>query len=82
MRHLNYNHLLYFHTVAREGSIAKASEVLHITPQTISGQLKLLEESIGAPLFDRRASRDPISHGLAAGITYRHGRSGLLFWKI
>ncbi|NNJ65454.1 MAG: LysR family transcriptional regulator, partial [Xanthomonadales bacterium] len=53
MRHLNYNHLLYFHTVAREGSIARASEALHITPQTISGQLKLLEESVGAPLFDR-----------------------------
>lgn len=53
MRHLNYNHLLYFHTVAREGSIAKASEMLHLTPQTISGQLKLLEESVGKPLFDR-----------------------------
>ncbi|MDH4001101.1 MAG: LysR family transcriptional regulator, partial [Xanthomonadales bacterium] len=53
MRHLNYNHLLYFHTVAREGSIAKASERLHLTPQTISGQLKLLEESVGKPLFDR-----------------------------
>ena len=47
MRHLNYNHLLYFHTVAREGSIAKASEVLHITPQTISGQLKLLDRLRG-----------------------------------
>jgi LysR family transcriptional activator of nhaA len=53
MRHLNYQHLLYFWTVAREGSIARASEVLHLTPQTISGQLKLLEESIGAPLFHR-----------------------------
>ncbi len=53
MRHLNYSHLLYFWTVAREGSIAKASEVLHITPQTISGQLKLLEESVGDPLFQR-----------------------------
>ena len=53
LRHLNYNHLLYFHTVAREGSIARAAEVLHITPQTISGQLKLLEESVGTPLFDR-----------------------------
>lgn len=53
MRHLNYNHLLYFWTVAREGSIAKASEILHITPQTISGQLKLLEESIGESLFQR-----------------------------
>lgn len=53
MRHLNYNHLLYFHTVAREGSIAKAAETLHLTPQTISGQIKRLEESIGNPLFER-----------------------------
>ena len=53
MRHLNYNHLLYFWTVAREGSIAKASEVLHLTPQTISGQLKMLEHVIGEPLFNR-----------------------------
>lgn len=54
MRHLNYNHLLYFWTVAREGSIARASELLHITPQTISGQLKLLEETIGEKLFQRQ----------------------------
>jgi len=53
MRHLNYNHLLYFWSVAQEGSIAKASETLHLTPQTISGQLKLLEESIGEPLLQR-----------------------------
>ncbi len=53
MRHLNYTHLLYFWTVARDGSIAKASKTLHLTPQTISGQLKLLEESVGEPLFLR-----------------------------
>ena len=53
MRHLNYNHLQYFWVVAREGSIARASEVLHLTPQTISGQLKLLEDSVGRPLFQR-----------------------------
>jgi LysR family transcriptional activator of nhaA len=53
MRHLNYNHLLYFWTVAREGSITKASHSLHLAPQTISGQLKLLEESVGEPLFNR-----------------------------
>ncbi len=53
MRHLNYNHLLYFWTVAKEGSIAKATEILHLTPQTISGQLKILEESVGEPLFSR-----------------------------
>ena len=53
MRHLNYNHLLYFWTVAKEGSIAKATHSLHLTPQTISGQIKLLEESVGEPLFSR-----------------------------
>ena len=53
MRHLNYSHLQYFWAVAREGSIVRASEVLHLTPQTISGQLKLLEEAVGEPLFDR-----------------------------
>ena len=38
-RHLNYNHLLYFWTVAREGSIAAAATVLHLTPQTIGERL-------------------------------------------
>ena len=54
MRHLNYNHLQYFWTVAREGSITKASEVLHLTPQTISGQLKLLDQACGQPLFNKQ----------------------------
>lgn len=53
MRHLNYSHLHYFWTVANEGSIARASDVLHITPQTISGQLKLLDEAVGESLFQR-----------------------------
>jgi LysR family transcriptional activator of nhaA len=53
MRHLNYGHLLYFWVVAREGTIAQAARVLHVTPQTISGQLKLLDESVGDRLFDR-----------------------------
>ena len=53
MRHLNYNHLLYFWSVAREGSVARAAEALHLTPQTVSGQLKQLEARIGAPLFQR-----------------------------
>ena len=36
---LNLKHLRYFWTVAKHGSIARAAEVLHLTPQTISGQL-------------------------------------------
>ena len=53
MRHLNYKHLHYFWMVAREGSIAKASERLFLTPQTISGQLSELEASLGDRLFIR-----------------------------
>jgi LysR family transcriptional activator of nhaA len=37
--------------VARTGSVARASERLHLTPQTLSGQIKLLEESLDTPLF-------------------------------
>ena len=57
MRHLNYSHLHYFWTVAREGSIAQASQSLHLTPQTISGQLKLLDEAVGQALFNRVGRR-------------------------
>ena len=50
---MNFKHLHYFWWVAKAGGVARASEKLHLTPQTISGQLKLLEESVGEPLFNR-----------------------------
>ena len=31
--------------------------MLHLTPQTISGQLKLLDEAVGQPLFNRSGRR-------------------------
>jgi len=50
---LNYKHLHYFWVVAKEGGIARASERLHLTPQTISSQIGLLEDYVGEPLFKR-----------------------------
>jgi len=50
---INLKHLRYFWAVASYGSITKASQALHLTPQTISGQLGDLEESIGEKLFAR-----------------------------
>ena len=50
---INYKHLHYFWTAAREGGVARASERLNLTPQTISGQLSLLEEYLGVDLFNR-----------------------------
>jgi LysR family transcriptional activator of nhaA len=54
MAWLNYHHLLYFYTVAREGSVARAAEVLHLTQPTISTQIRMLERSLGERLFARR----------------------------
>jgi LysR family transcriptional activator of nhaA len=54
MEWLNYHHLLYFWVVAREGSIAKATEVLNLTQPTISAQIRVLEESLGEKLFRKQ----------------------------
>lgn len=51
---MNFKHLHYFWQVAKAGGVARASEQLHLTPQTISGQIGLLEEDLGAPLFAKR----------------------------
>lgn len=48
---INYRHLQYFWAVAKEGSIVKAAERMGVTPQTISGQLALLETSLGRSLL-------------------------------
>ena len=53
MEWLNYHHLLYFWTVARTGSVAKASEELRLAAPTISNQIRKLEESVGEKLFRR-----------------------------
>ena len=50
-RSLNYKHLHYFWAVARAGGITRAAEKLNLTPQTLSGQVKQLEESVGVALF-------------------------------
>ena len=54
MAWLNYHHLYYFWTVAREGSITRACTVLHLTQPAVSAQLRTLERAIGERLFERR----------------------------
>lgn len=53
---MNYKHLQYFWTVVRAGGVLRASEQLHLTPQTLSGQIRLLEERLGQRLL-RKAGR-------------------------
>jgi LysR family transcriptional activator of nhaA len=54
MEWLNYHHLLYFWTVAREGGVSKAAEKLRLSQPTISAQVRLLEASLGERLFQRQ----------------------------
>lgn len=54
---LNYHHLYYFWTVAREGSITAACRRLLLAQPTISMQLRQLETALGEPLFTRRGRR-------------------------
>ncbi len=53
MEWLNYHHLLYFWTVARLGSVTRATEELYLAQPTISAQIRALEESLGEKLFMR-----------------------------
>lgn len=54
---MNFRILQYFLTVAREGNITKAAELLYITQPTLSRQLMQLEEEMGVQLFERRQHR-------------------------
>jgi LysR family transcriptional activator of nhaA len=53
---MNFKHLHYFWVAAKAGGIVKGGEQLHTTPQTLSGQIKLLEARLGRPLF-RKSGR-------------------------
>ena len=57
METLNYHHLRLFRAVAREGNLTRASRNLHLTPQTVSSQIRALEEAIGEQLFRRSGRR-------------------------
>ena len=57
METLNYHHLRLFQAVAREGHLTRASSRLHLTPQTVSSQIRDLEATIGEQLFRRSGRR-------------------------
>ncbi len=70
MTPVNFNQLYYFYLVAKEGSIARVSEQLHITAQTISGQLAALEHSTGSALFVRSGKKWALTE--LGRVTYRY----------
>ncbi|WP_298869152.1 LysR family transcriptional regulator [uncultured Gimesia sp.] len=51
---LNYHHLLNFWLVVREGSVKRASELMHVTPASISTQVKQLERDLDVKLLKKQ----------------------------
>jgi LysR family transcriptional activator of nhaA len=51
MKRLNYQHLLYFWSVVRTGSLTRACQELSLSAPTISMQLRTLEERLGEKLL-------------------------------
>jgi LysR family transcriptional regulator, transcriptional activator of nhaA len=50
---MNFKHLHYFWVTAKAGGVMRAGEQLNTTPQTLSGQIKLLEDWLGRKLFQK-----------------------------
>lgn len=48
---MNLRRLEYFLTIAQTGSLARASEMLHVSPPALSKAMKLLEEELEAKLW-------------------------------
>jgi LysR family transcriptional regulator, transcriptional activator of nhaA len=51
---MNFKHLHYFWVTAKAGGVVRAGEQLHTTPQTLSAQIKLLEDRLGRRLFRKK----------------------------
>jgi LysR family transcriptional activator of nhaA len=67
---INYKHLYYFWATAHAGGVMRAGEQLHTTPQTLSGQIKLLEARLGCSLFSRRGRRLELTAEGRAALRY------------
>jgi len=57
MEWLNYHHLLYFHTVVREGGVAQAAQKLRLSHPTVSAQVHSLEDQLGEQLFQKQGRK-------------------------
>jgi DNA-binding transcriptional LysR family regulator len=55
--HAGTKYIATFIAAIESGSFLRAAEALHITPSTVSYQIKQLEQWIGAPLFERTGRR-------------------------
>lgn len=67
---INFKQLHYFWRVAKDGGVTRASERLHLTPQTLSGQIAQLEDNLGVRLFRRMGRRLELTEMGQLALTY------------
>ena len=58
---INYHHLRYFWTVAKEGSLQKAADKLRVSSPSISAQIRELEGALDVKLFRRSGRRNVLT---------------------
>ena len=73
LKNATFRQLAAFHAVSRLGSVSRAASELHLTQPAVSIQLKLLEETAGAPLLEKagRGVRLTAAGELVAGYAAR-----------
>lgn len=67
---MNFKHLHYFWVVAKAGGVMRAGEQLHTTPQTLSGQIKLLEDRLGRKLFRKNGRKLELTDDGRVALSY------------
>jgi hypothetical protein len=84
MEWLNYHHLLYFYTVAKEGRVSRAAKVLRLAQPTLSGQIRKLEHVLdekrigsisGRPTSDDVQTDNSREGGTGGGASARAARA-------
>jgi DNA-binding transcriptional LysR family regulator len=74
---MNSTALKYFVAVASAGSFRRAAEALHVAASAVNRQVSLLEQSVRAPLFERRRGRNSLRLTPAGEILLRYARSAM-----
>ncbi|MBL8324744.1 MAG: transcriptional activator NhaR [Rubrivivax sp.] len=74
---MNLRHLHYFWVAARAGGVVRAGEQLHTTPQTLSAQIKLLEDRVGRKLFRKRGRQLELTDDGRVALRYADDIFGL-----
>lgn len=70
LKNATLRQLAALHAVARLGSVSRAASELHLTQPAVSNQLRLLEESAGAPLLERNGRGVRLSSAGAVMASY------------